>query len=182
MKAIAVVGLGYVGLPLAVEFGKSRSTIGFDINQDRIALLSSSYDTNLKITSEDLQANKFLKFSSDLEDLRQVQIFIVAVPTPIDHNKQPDFLRLVKASKTIGTALKKEDIVIYESTVYPGVTEDVCVRVLEKPVDYSSTLISIAVTHRNESIQPIRYTHIDNHSKDHFGLDSRDCARSGETL
>lgn len=132
MKTIAIIGLGYVGLPLAVEFGKHRPTIGFDINQDRIAMLASGHDSNLETSDENLKMAKFLTLSSRVDDLRQARIFIVVVPTPIDQNQRPDLVPLIKASQMVGEVLKENDIVIYESTVYPGVTEDVCAKVLEK--------------------------------------------------
>ena len=128
---IALIGLGYVGLPLAVEFGKNREVIGFDINEARIKELSSGHDSTLEVTSEDLGSAEFLSFSSNKEDLRSCQIFIVTVPTPIDQANRPDLSPLVKASETVGAVLKSGDLVIYESTVYPGCTEEVCVPVLE---------------------------------------------------
>lgn len=129
---LAVVGLGYVGLPLAVEFGKKRDVLGFDINQKRIAELQSGVDHTLEVSSEELKEATHLRFSADGEELAKSNTFIVTVPTPIDEFKQPDLTPLVKASETIGKVLKKGDIVIYESTVYPGATEEVCVPVLEK--------------------------------------------------
>ncbi|MBB2777121.1 UNVERIFIED_ORG: UDP-N-acetyl-D-galactosamine dehydrogenase [Comamonas terrigena] len=129
---IAVIGLGYVGLPLAVEFGKQRPVIGFDINQARIAELQSGKDSTLEVDSEQLQAAKLLRFSHDLNDLKQAKIFIVTVPTPVDEVNRPDLSPLVKASETVGQAITPGAIVIYESTVYPGATEDVCVPVLER--------------------------------------------------
>jgi UDP-N-acetyl-D-galactosamine dehydrogenase len=131
-KTIAIIGLGYVGLPLAVEFGKHRSTIGFDINQARIAELQSGKDHTLECSSEDLQTAQHLRYSSELQDLQHAQIFIVTVPTPVDQANRPDMTPLIKASETVGKVLKAGDIVIYESTVYPGATEEVCVPVLEK--------------------------------------------------
>jgi len=131
-KKLAVIGLGYVGLPLAVEFGKNRSVIGFDINPARIAALSQGVDATLEVTSEELTASKHLSFTTELEDLRACELFIVTVPTPINQHKQPDLTPLLKASEAIAKVLKKGDIVIYESTVYPGATEDDCVPVLEK--------------------------------------------------
>jgi UDP-N-acetyl-D-galactosamine dehydrogenase len=131
-KKIAIIGLGYVGLPLAVEFGKHRHTIGFDIIQARINELQSGKDHTLECSSEDLQAAQHLRYSSELQDLNQAQIFIVTVPTPVDQANRPDMTPLVKASETVGKVLKPGDIVIYESTVYPGATEEVCVPVLEK--------------------------------------------------
>jgi UDP-N-acetyl-D-galactosamine dehydrogenase len=132
MKKIAIIGLGYVGLPLAVEFGKQRTTIGFDINQARIAELQSGQDHTLECSPEELAQAPHLSYSASTEDLQQAQIFIVTVPTPVDTANRPDMTPLVKASETVGKVLKAGDIVIYESTVYPGATEEVCVPVLVK--------------------------------------------------
>ncbi len=129
---LAIVGLGYVGLPLTVEFGKKRSVIGFDINIKRIRELRAGHDHTLETETDELCDAKFLTFSSNPEDLRRCNVFIVTVPTPIDKYKRPDLTPLLKASETIGKVLKVGDIVIYESTVYPGATEDDCVPVLEK--------------------------------------------------
>lgn len=129
---IAIIGLGYVGLPLAVEFGKQRAVIGFDINPQRIAELQSGKDHTLECSPEQLRAAQHLRFSSHLEDLKACQVFIVTVPTPVDQANRPDMMPLIKASQTVGQVLKKGDVVIYESTVYPGATEEVCVPVLEK--------------------------------------------------
>ncbi|MBV4397978.1 Vi polysaccharide biosynthesis UDP-N-acetylglucosamine C-6 dehydrogenase TviB [Advenella alkanexedens] len=129
---LAVIGLGYVGLPLAVEFGKKRPVLGFDINQSRIAELQGGQDHTLEVSSEELAEAPHLQFSANQEDLAKANTFIVTVPTPIDEYKRPDLTPLVKASETIGKVLKKGDIVIYESTVYPGATEEDCVPVLEK--------------------------------------------------
>jgi UDP-N-acetyl-D-galactosamine dehydrogenase len=131
-KKIAIIGLGYVGLPLAVEFGKYRPVLGFDINQQRIAELKSGRDHTLECSPEQLLAANYLSYSSQLDDLQDCQIFIVTVPTPVDQANRPDMTPLVKASETVGKVLKTGDIVIYESTVYPGATEEVCVPVLEK--------------------------------------------------
>ena len=131
-KKITVIGLGYVGLPLAVEFGKHRSVLGFDINPLRINELKSGKDSTLEVTPEELAAADFLDFSSAVEDIDGTEIFIVTVPTPIDQANRPDLTPLIKASETVGRALKAGGIVIYESTVYPGCTEEVCVPVLEK--------------------------------------------------
>jgi len=131
-KTIAVIGLGYVGLPLAVEFGKQRPTLGFDINAARIAELQSGQDHTLESSPEELKAATHLRYSCNAEDLKQAGIFIVTVPTPVDQANRPDMTPLVKASETVGKALKAGDVVIYESTVYPGATEEVCVPVLEK--------------------------------------------------
>jgi UDP-N-acetyl-D-galactosamine dehydrogenase len=132
MKTIAIIGLGYVGLPLAVEFGKKRPVIGFDINAARIKELSEGHDHTLECSPEQLREARHLVFSSDAEVLKTAAIFIVTVPTPVDRSNRPDMTPLVKASETVGRALKKGDIVIYESTVYPGATEEVCVPILEK--------------------------------------------------
>lgn len=129
---LAIIGLGYVGLPLAVEFGKKRSVIGFDINEKRIDELNAGHDFTLETEPEELQAAHQLSFSTQLEDLRACNCFIVTVPTPIDAHKRPDLTPLIKASETVGKVLKTGDIVIYESTVYPGCTEEDCVPVLEK--------------------------------------------------
>ena len=131
-KIIAIIGLGYVGLPLAVEFGKVRPVIGFDVNGVRIAELQSGHDRTLECSSEELKLAVQLSYSCNLSDLQQVQIFIVTVPTPVDQTNRPDLTPLLKASETLGRALKIGDIVIFESTVYPGATEEVCVPVLEK--------------------------------------------------
>lgn len=129
---LAIIGLGYVGLPLAVEFGKKRPVIGFDINAKRVAELQSGQDHTLEVAPEELKEAHQLFYTTDLEALRACNVFIVTVPTPIDEYKRPDLTPLVKASETIGTVLKKGDIVIYESTVYPGATEEDCVPVLER--------------------------------------------------
>jgi UDP-N-acetyl-D-galactosamine dehydrogenase len=130
-KKVAIIGLGYVGLPLAVEFGKKYTTIGFDIDQKRINELKEGYDRTLESNKNEIVASKNLKFSFKIEDLKSYNIFIVTVPTPIDQFKAPDLRPLLNASKMIGAILKKDDIVIYESTVYPGCTEEDCVPVLE---------------------------------------------------
>jgi len=131
-KKIAIIGLGYVGLPLAVEFGKKREVIGFDINKDRIVELKKNNDSTLEITQQEFKDSIHLSFTTNLNDLKNCNIFIVTVPTPIDKYKKPDLTALEKSSETVGDVLKKGDIVIYESTVYPGVTEEVCVPILEK--------------------------------------------------
>ncbi len=136
MKKIAIIGLGYVGLPLAVEFGKVRPVLGFDINKGRIDELKSGHDHTLECSPEQLKEATQLEYSNNLDDLRECQIYIVTVPTPVDQANRPDMTQLVKASETVGKALKKGDIVIYESTVYPGATEEVCVPVLEKVSDF----------------------------------------------
>lgn len=129
---IAVVGLGYVGLPLAVEFGKHRSVVGFDINAARIAELRSGKDSTLEVAPNDLAAATQLSFSNQTEDIADCGIFIVTVPTPIDKANRPDLTPLIKASETVGKVMQPGSLVIYESTVYPGCTEEVCVPVLEK--------------------------------------------------
>ena len=129
---LAIIGLGYVGLPLAVEFGKKRPVTGFDINARRINELQAGRDHTLETEPQELSEAKFLKFTDKAEDLRACNVFIVTVPTPIDEHKRPDLTPLIKASETIGKVLKVGDIVIYESTVYPGATEEDCVPVLEK--------------------------------------------------
>ncbi len=129
---LAIIGLGYVGLPLAVEFGKKRSIVGFDINQLRIDALTAGHDSTLEVSDEELTQATGLSYTTSLDDLKDCNVFIVTVPTPINEHKQPDLTPLIKASETIGKVLKKGDIVIYESTVYPGATEDDCVPVLER--------------------------------------------------
>jgi len=129
---IAIVGLGYVGLPLAIEFGKLFETIGFDIKESRIQELLTGKDSTLEVTSHELKESALLRFTTDAKDIQSCNIFIITVPTPIDKHKNPDLIPLVNASKTVGRFLKKDDIVIYESTVYPGATEEVCVPLLEQ--------------------------------------------------
>jgi len=132
MKTIGVVGLGYVGLPLAVEFGKSRPVIGFDINKGRIDALRAGQDATQEVSVDELSAANDLTFTTHPADLAAASIYIVTVPTPIDAHKRPDLTPLIKASETLGKVLKRGDIIIYESTVYPGATEDDCVPVLER--------------------------------------------------
>lgn len=129
---LAVVGLGYVGLPLAVEFGKKRPVIGFDINVKRIEALQAGHDHTLEVDDDELAEANGLTYTAERAELGQANVYIVTVPTPIDEYKQPDLTPLVKASETIGAVLKRGDIVIYESTVYPGATEEDCVPVLER--------------------------------------------------
>lgn len=131
-KKIAVIGLGYVGLPLAVEFGKARAVVGFDISASRIAELRAGKDSTLEVHPASLQAAKHLLYTDDHAELKSCEIFIVTVPTPIDSVNRPDLTPLVKASETVGRAMARGAIVIYESTVYPGCTEEVCVPTLEK--------------------------------------------------
>ena len=132
MKKIAIIGLGYVGLPLAVAFGEKRQVVGFDINTKRIAELKDGEDFTREVSPEEMAAAVQLSFSDSLDDISDCTIFIVTVPTPIDDFKTPDLTPLVKASESVGKVLKAGDIVIYESTVYPGATEEVCVPVLER--------------------------------------------------
>ena len=129
---IAIVGLGYVGLPLAVEFGKRYDTVGFDINAARVEELRAGRDNTLEVSADELAQAMRLQFSAELEGIRACNIYIVTVPTPIDGAKRPDLTPLVKASEALGRVLKKGDIVVYESTVYPGCTEEVCVPILER--------------------------------------------------
>jgi UDP-N-acetyl-D-galactosamine dehydrogenase len=129
---IAVIGLGYVGLPLAVEFGKKYRTMGFDINEKRIAELKALTDRTLEVASDDLRESQFLDYTSNPEDLHPYNFYIVTVPTPIDSYNRPDITHLVRASETVGKVIAKGDIVIYESTVYPGCTEEDCVPVIER--------------------------------------------------
>ncbi|MEH6595075.1 MAG: Vi polysaccharide biosynthesis UDP-N-acetylglucosamine C-6 dehydrogenase TviB [Colwellia polaris] len=129
---IAIIGLGYVGLPLAVEFGKKYQTLGFDINQARINELNNGNDSTLEVSDEELAATTNLSYSCQPEDLRSANVYIVTVPTPIDQHKQPDLTPLIKASEMLGKIVSKDDIIIYESTVYPGATEEACIPVVEK--------------------------------------------------
>lgn len=131
-KTIALIGLGYVGLPLAVEFGKSHDVIGYDNNENRITELKNGFDSSLEISKKELSNSFNLTLTSNEEDIQAATVFIVTVPTPINKHHQPDLEPLISASKTIGKILKKDDIVIYESTVYPGATEEDCVPILEK--------------------------------------------------
>ena len=131
-KKLAVIGLGYVGLPLAVEFGKKFEVIGFDVNKNRVDQIKKNEDTNLEISKKDFSESVHLNCSNIIDDIKDCNIYIVTVPTPIDNHKNPDLSALKGASETIGSVLKKNDIVIYESTVYPGATEEFCVPILEK--------------------------------------------------
>lgn len=129
---IAIIGLGYVGLPLAVEFGKKFATLGFDINKARINELKSGQDHTLEVSPEELAEASKLTYSADLEDLRQANFYIVTVPTPIDQHRQPDLTPLIKASETLGKVISAGDVVVFESTVYPGATEEDCIPVIER--------------------------------------------------
>ena len=132
MKRIGVIGLGYVGLPLAAEFGKKREVVGFDIHKERVEELVSGFDRTDELKADELKEAVHLTFTAELKDIEKCEIYIVTVPTPIDEYKKPDLTPLEKASSTIGSILKKGDIVIYESTVFPGCTEEVCVPILEQ--------------------------------------------------
>jgi UDP-N-acetyl-D-glucosamine/UDP-N-acetyl-D-galactosamine dehydrogenase len=129
---IGVIGLGYVGLPLAVEFGKKYQTIGFDINVNRVEQLKSGVDSTLEVDAAELTSSSQLTFSCDVEQLKSVDVYIVTVPTPVDRHKRPDLSPLISASKTIGKTVRKGNVVIYESTVYPGATEEDCIPVVEQ--------------------------------------------------
>ena len=131
-KLIAVVGLGYVGLPLALEFGKKRKVIGFDIDENRVSNLKDGIDSTLEATPDDFLNSHQTSFTSNVADISDCTIYIIAVPTPIDENKQPDLRALKKSTKTVAKILKNRDIVVYESTVYPGATEEICVPILEE--------------------------------------------------
>ena len=132
MKKIAVIGLGYVGLPLAVEFGKTRQVVGFDINETRVEQLKSGEDLTRECSADQLREAKYLNYSSTLEDIRDARIYIVTVPTPINSVNRPELRPLEAASKTVGSVMKSGDLVIFESTVFPGATEEICVPILER--------------------------------------------------
>jgi UDP-N-acetyl-D-galactosamine dehydrogenase len=129
---IAVIGLGYVGLPLSIEFGKLFQTVGFDTKKSRVAELKRGHDSGLEVTAEEFQSSTMLTLTNDVSDIANCNIFIVTVPTPIDEYKQPNLMPLITASETVGKFLQKDDLVIYESTVYPGATEEVCIPILEQ--------------------------------------------------
>lgn len=129
---IAIIGLGYVGLPLAAEFGKIRQVVGFDVNQKRILELKEGIDVNLETTEEELRDARHLTFTSSIDEIRECNFYIITVPTPINDYKQPDLTPLIRASETVGKVLRPGDIVVYESTVYPGCTEEECVPILER--------------------------------------------------
>ena len=132
MKKIAIIGLGYTGLPLAVEFGKIREVIGYDISKSRVEELKNNIDTTLENSEKELKSAIHLKYTTFINDIKDCEIFIVTVPTPIDSNYKPNFKPLLKSSESLGSILKRGDIIIYESTVYPGATEEICVPILEK--------------------------------------------------
>ncbi len=129
---IAMIGLGYVGLPLAVEFGKKYATVGFDINKPRIDALNAGHDHTLEVSDDELKEAQYLSYTADINEIKSCNIYIVTVPTPIDEYKQPDLTPLEKASTLLGKVIKQDDIIIYESTVFPGATEEVCVPILEQ--------------------------------------------------
>jgi len=131
-KKIAVIGLGYVGLPLSIEFSKKREVIGFDINKSRIDELKKGIDVTAELSKQELKEGTYISYTTNLDDLKECTIFIITVPTPIDKHKKPDLTSLKKSSHSIGKIIKKDDIIIYESTVYPGATEEVCVPILEQ--------------------------------------------------
>ncbi len=133
---LGIIGLGYVGLPLAVEFGKKYSTLGFDINAQRVNELKQGHDFTLEVSSEELADSELISYSANVDDLKACNVYIVTVPTPIDQHKQPDLTPLVKASAMLAKVLSKGDIVIYESTVYPGATEEVCLPEIERHSDF----------------------------------------------
>ena len=132
MTTIAVVGLGYVGLPLAVEFGKKFRTIGFDLSVEKIACYKKHYDPTGEVSTEDLKAATLLEVGTDASALREADFVVVAVPTPVDDARQPDFSPLVGSSTSVGRNLKQGAIVVFESTVYPGATEEICIPIIEK--------------------------------------------------
>ena len=128
---LAVIGLGYVGLPLALEFAKKRSVIGYDLNKDRIEELNSGLDKNKEFDKNDFEKANKLKFTNNIENLKTANCYIVTVPTPIDKFKKPNLNPLIRATKMIGNIIKKNDLIIYESTVYPGCVEEICVPIIE---------------------------------------------------
>ena len=140
-EKIAVVGLGYVGLPLAIEFGKIVKTIGFDVSQKRIRELRNGIDVTHETSKDEIRNAKFIEFTTDPLKLREAKFIIVAVPTPIGKNKQPDLSCMTKSSEIVGKNLTKGGIVVYESTVYPGVTENICVPILERKSGYTQKLL-----------------------------------------
>ena len=153
---IAVIGLGYVGLPLAVEFSKKYKVLGFDINQSRIDELSYGKDSTLEVSPEELLDAKDLQFSAKKNDLKNCNVYIVTVPTPIDKYMQPDLTPLIKASEMLGGVINKGDVVIYESTVYPGATEEDCIPVVEKVSGLKLTRIFMQAIHQSVLILVIK--------------------------
>ena len=162
---ITVVGIGYVGLPLAVAFAKKRITIGFDLNTERISQLQSGIDVNLEVPSADLLSSKNLKVTNKISDIQHSNVYVITVPTPIDDHNIPNFDYLVSASEIVGSVLKENDIVIYEYTVYPGATEEICVPVLEK-ISKLKFNYNFFVGYSPERINPGESTHkLDNTTK-----------------
>ena len=167
---IAVVGLGYVGLPLLVEFGKRYPTIGFDLNSERISTLKKQQDSTLQLNSEELAEAEFAEYSNDSSDLKDCNVFIVTVPTPVDHHKRPLLEPLQKASETIAPYLNAGDLVIYESTVYPGASEEICVPILEK-ISGLNLNENLFLGYSPERINPGDKVHrFNDYSKNHLGL------------
>ena len=154
---ISIIGLGYVGLPLAVEFGKIYKTIGFDINQARIKELNQGFDKTLEVSEKELLQSKFLSFTHDKKEIMNSNIYIITVPTPIDSLKNPDLEPLVGSSKLVGSVIKKGDTVIYESTVYPGATEEICIPILEESSNLKLNL-DFSVGYSPERINPGDFT------------------------
>ena len=172
-KLIAVVGLGYVGLPLALEFGKKRKVIGFDIDEDRVSNLKDGIDSTLEATPDDFLNSHQTSFTSNVADISDCSIYIIAVPTPIDENKQPDLRALKKSTKTVAKILKNRDIVVYESTVYPGATEEICVPILE---EYSNLVFNqdFYCGYSPERINPgDKINRLPNIKKNYFRLNSQ---------
>jgi UDP-N-acetyl-D-galactosamine dehydrogenase len=150
---IAIVGLGYVGLPLAVEFGKQYDTTGFDIRAGRVEELRSGHDHTLEVDAAELASATRLQFSAQLDDIRGCNVYIVTVPTPIDSAKRPDLTPLIKASEALGSVIKPRDVVIYESTVYPGCTEEVCVPILERLSGLTYDTATTTTEHRTPNTE-----------------------------
>ena len=153
---LAIIGLGYVGLPLAIEFSKKFKVIGFDIEEKRIKQLNLGLDKNLEISEKELKNNNNLYFTSNKKDLKSANIFIITVPTPIDELKKPNLQPLNEASKIVGNVIKKGDLIIYESTVYPGCIDEECVPLLEKISGKKLNEDFFVVIALNESIQEIK--------------------------
>ena len=157
MKKIAIIGLGYTGLPLAVEFGKKREVVGYDISKSRIKELKNNIDTTLENSIEELKSAIHLKYTTDIDDIKDCNIFIVTVPRPIDSNYKPNFSPLLKSSESLGGILKKNDIIIYVSTVYPGATEDICVLYSKKSQAYCLIEIFTVVILQSVLTQEIKH-------------------------
>jgi len=153
---IAIIGLGYVGLPLAVEFGKKFNTLGFDIDSERVIALSKGVDSTLECTSQELSESPYLTYSSSHIDLKNANIYIITVPTPVDKDKQPDLSPLIRASEMLGDVVNRGDIIIYESTVYPGATEEDAYLWLKRYLVLSLIKTSLLVIALSELIQGIK--------------------------